>query len=116
MLSVVWRTSDTYLAVTVVVLLALSGFFAMAETSLVRMNKSRARSLHNRFSYSIINWQFRYGDLSLHNLYSRYLHNLVICSRRLQLQRCHILDRHLLGGRGSSDDSNDINANFTTFR
>jgi len=40
-----WTGSDTALGVTVCVLLVLSGFFAMAETSLVRMNKSRARSL-----------------------------------------------------------------------
>jgi putative hemolysin len=40
-----WRTSDTYLAVSVAILLVLSGFFAMAETSLTRMNRSRARSL-----------------------------------------------------------------------
>ena len=48
MISAIWRTSDTYLAITVVVLLVLSGFFAMAETSLVRMNKSRARSLREQ--------------------------------------------------------------------
>src|ERR1700722_4696377 len=41
----VWGASDTYLALAVLVLLMLSGFFAMAETSLTRMNKSRARSL-----------------------------------------------------------------------
>jgi putative hemolysin len=40
-----WRASDTYLALSVAILLMLSGFFAMAETSLTRMNKSRARSL-----------------------------------------------------------------------
>jgi CBS domain containing-hemolysin-like protein len=40
-----WHAGDTYLVVTVFVLLLLSGFFAMAETSLTRMNKSRARSL-----------------------------------------------------------------------
>jgi CBS domain containing-hemolysin-like protein len=44
-IAAVWRTSDTYLALAVLVLLMLSGFFAMAETSLTRMNKSRARSL-----------------------------------------------------------------------
>ena len=39
--------SDTYLAVSVLILLTCSGFFALAETSLVRMNKSRARSLRD---------------------------------------------------------------------
>ncbi len=45
MIGAVWRASDTYLALSVFILLMLSGFFAMAETSLTRMNKSRARSL-----------------------------------------------------------------------
>ncbi len=45
MIGTVWSGSDTALVVTVAILLVLSGFFAMAETSLVRMNKSRARSL-----------------------------------------------------------------------
>ncbi|HEY5111490.1 MAG TPA: hemolysin family protein [Acidimicrobiales bacterium] len=45
MIASVWSAGDTYLAVTVFVLLLLSGFFAMAETSLTRMSKSRARSL-----------------------------------------------------------------------
>ncbi len=40
--------SDTYLLITVAALLVLSGFFAIAETSLVRMNKSRARSLRDQ--------------------------------------------------------------------
>ncbi len=40
--------SDTYLSITVAVLLMVSGFFAIAETSLVRMNKSRARSLRDQ--------------------------------------------------------------------
>jgi len=43
-----WSASDTYLGITVAVLLILSGFFAVAETSLVRMNKSRARSLRDQ--------------------------------------------------------------------
>jgi putative hemolysin len=43
-----WSLSDTYLAVTVLFLLIFSGFFALAETSLVRMNKSRARSLRDQ--------------------------------------------------------------------
>jgi len=40
-----WSTSDSIIGVGVLVLLFLSGFFAMAETSLIRMNKSRARAL-----------------------------------------------------------------------
>jgi CBS domain containing-hemolysin-like protein len=43
-----WSSSDTYLSVSVLVLLIFSGFFALAETSLVRMNKSRARSLRDQ--------------------------------------------------------------------
>ncbi|MGH9020997.1 MAG: hemolysin family protein [Acidimicrobiales bacterium] len=45
MIGVVWSAGDTALVIAVIVLLTLSGFFAMAETSLVRMSKSRARSL-----------------------------------------------------------------------
>lgn len=48
MIAVTWSPADTYLAISVFVLLAMSGFFAMAETSLVRMNKSRARSLREQ--------------------------------------------------------------------
>jgi putative hemolysin len=55
----VWTGTDTALAVTVAVLLVMSGFFAMAETSLVRMNKSRARSLKE---------QGKHGARSLVNL------------------------------------------------
>ncbi|HEY1761287.1 MAG TPA: hemolysin family protein [Acidimicrobiales bacterium] len=47
MIAAAWRTSDTYLTLAVFILLMLSGFFAMAETSLTRMNKSRARSLRD---------------------------------------------------------------------
>jgi len=46
-IATLWTVSDTGLTAGVVVLLALSGFFAMAETSLVRMNRSRARSLQD---------------------------------------------------------------------
>ncbi len=45
MIATTWSASDSYLSLTVLILLVLSGFFALAETSLVRMNKSRARSL-----------------------------------------------------------------------
>ncbi|HXC19122.1 MAG TPA: CNNM domain-containing protein, partial [Acidimicrobiales bacterium] len=48
MIAAMWSAGDTYLVVTVGVLLVLSGFFAVAETSLVRMNKSRARSLRDQ--------------------------------------------------------------------
>jgi len=44
----VWTTTDTALGLAVLVLLVLSAFFAMAETSLVRMNKSRARALRDQ--------------------------------------------------------------------
>ena len=48
MIATAWSSSDTYLSLTVLVLLILSGFLALAETSLVRMNKSRARSLREQ--------------------------------------------------------------------
>ena len=43
-----WATGDSVLVAVVAVLLFCSGFFAMAETSLVRMNKSRARALRDQ--------------------------------------------------------------------
>lgn len=43
-----WSGGDTWLSLVVAILLFLSGFFAMAETSLVRMNKSRARALREQ--------------------------------------------------------------------
>ncbi len=48
MIGAAWSTTDTNLSLSVAVLLVLSGFFAMAETSLVRMSKSRARSLKEK--------------------------------------------------------------------
>ncbi len=45
MIAAAWGAGDTGMLVAVVVLLALSGFFALAETSLTRMNRSRARAL-----------------------------------------------------------------------
>ncbi len=48
MIGSAWSSSDTYLSLSVAILLILSGFFAMAETSLVRMTKSRARALREK--------------------------------------------------------------------
>ena len=48
MIAATWTDADTYMSISVFVLLMLSGFFALAETSLVRMNKSRARSLRDQ--------------------------------------------------------------------
>ncbi|NNN01888.1 MAG: HlyC/CorC family transporter [Acidimicrobiaceae bacterium] len=48
MIGAAWSSSDTYLGISVAILLLFSGFFALAETSLVRMNKSRARSLRDQ--------------------------------------------------------------------
>lgn len=45
MLAAAWKSSDTPLLITVIVLLTFSGFFALAETSLVRMSRSRAAAL-----------------------------------------------------------------------
>ncbi len=45
MIAAAWTSGETYISLGVLVLLVLSGFFALAETSLVRMSKSRSRSL-----------------------------------------------------------------------
>jgi putative hemolysin len=47
-IAAVWGASDTYISIAVLILLMLSGFFAMAETSLTRMNRGRARSLRDQ--------------------------------------------------------------------
>ncbi len=45
MIAASWRAGDYWLLLTVVVLLVFSGFFALAETSLVRMTRQRAAAL-----------------------------------------------------------------------
>jgi CBS domain containing-hemolysin-like protein len=45
MLAATWTSTETWLLVTVVVLLVASGFFAMAETALVRTSRQRAKAL-----------------------------------------------------------------------
>ena len=47
MIGALWSIGDTYLALVVVVLLSLSAFFALAETALVRMSRSRSRGLRD---------------------------------------------------------------------
>lgn len=47
MIAATWRTVDTALLLTVLILLTLSGFFALAETALVRMSRSKAAALHD---------------------------------------------------------------------
>ncbi|MHB8827073.1 MAG: hemolysin family protein [Acidimicrobiales bacterium] len=47
MIGALWSHGDSYLALVVLVLLSLSAFFALAETSLVRMSRSRARGLRD---------------------------------------------------------------------
>jgi CBS domain containing-hemolysin-like protein len=47
-IAVSWTVSDTALLISVAILLIFSGFFALAETSLVRTSKSRARSLRDQ--------------------------------------------------------------------
>ncbi len=47
MIGALWSLGDTYLALVVLILLSLSAFFALAETALVRMSRSRARGLRD---------------------------------------------------------------------
>ena len=47
MIAAAWKSTDTALTVTVIALLSLSGFFALAETALVRMSRSKAAALHD---------------------------------------------------------------------
>jgi CBS domain containing-hemolysin-like protein len=96
-IAVAWSASDTYLAISVFVLLNLSGFFALAETSLVRMNKSRARSLRD---------EGRRGARSLVSLtedLQRFLNPLLLLVLVCQLVSATmvgVLAGHLFGGAG----------------
>lgn len=97
MIAGVWHASDTYLAITVVVLLLLSGFFAMAETSLVRMNKSRARSLRE---------QGRHGAKSLVELaenpeqFLNPLLLLILVCQLVSATMVGVLASHMFGAAG----------------
>ena len=94
---VTWSASDTYLIVTVAVLLVLSGFFAVAETSLVRMNKSRARSLRD---------QGRHGAKALVELSEspeKFLNTillLVLICQLVSATMVGVLAGHLFGAAG----------------
>jgi CBS domain containing-hemolysin-like protein len=96
-IAVAWSASDTYLAISVFILLNLSGFFALAETSLVRMNKSRARSLRD---------EGRRGARSLVSLtedLQRFLNPLLLLVLICQLVSATmvgVLAGHLFGGAG----------------
>jgi CBS domain containing-hemolysin-like protein len=96
-IGVIWKAGDTYLSVTVVVLLLLSGFFAMAETSLTRMNKSRARSLRD---------QGRHGAKALVSLteapekFLNPLLLLVLICQLVSATMVGVLAGHLFGAAG----------------
>jgi CBS domain containing-hemolysin-like protein len=92
-----WRAGDTYLALTVVILLMLSGFFAMSETSLTRMNKGRARSLRD---------QGRHGAKALVSLtespekFLNPLLLLVLICQLVSATMVGVLAGHLFGAAG----------------
>jgi CBS domain containing-hemolysin-like protein len=92
-----WHAGDTYLTVAVAILLMLSGFFAMAETSLTRMNKSRARSLRE---------QGRHGAKALVSLteapgkFLNPLLLLVLICQLVSATMVGVLAGHLFGAAG----------------
>jgi len=92
-----WSTGDTYLSLSVLILLILSGFFALAETSLVRMNKSRARSLRE---------QGRHGSralVALSEAPEKFLNPLLLLVLICQLVSATmigVLAGHLFGAAG----------------
>ncbi|MGC2169475.1 MAG: hemolysin family protein, partial [Acidimicrobiales bacterium] len=97
MIGAVWRASDTYLLLAVAVLLLLSGFFAMAETSLTRMNRSRARSLAD---------EGRHGSKALVSLteapekFLNPLLLLVLICQLVSATMVGVLAGHLFGAAG----------------
>jgi CBS domain containing-hemolysin-like protein len=96
-IAAVWRAGDTYLTLTVVILLMLSGFFAMSETSLTRMNKGRARSLRD---------QGRHGAKALVSLtespekFLNPLLLLVLICQLVSATMVGVLAGHLFGAAG----------------
>jgi magnesium and cobalt exporter, CNNM family len=96
-IAAVWRASDTYLLLAVAVLLLLSGFFAMAETSLTRMNRSRARSLAD---------EGRHGSKALVSLteapekFLNPLLLLVLICQLVSATMVGVLAGHLFGAAG----------------
>jgi CBS domain containing-hemolysin-like protein len=96
-IAAVWRAGDTYLTLTVVILLMLSGFFAMSETSLTRMNKGRARSLRD---------QGRHGSKALVSLteapekFLNPLLLLVLICQLVSATMVGVLAGHLFGAAG----------------
>ena len=97
MIAAVWHAGDTYLCVAVVILLMLSGFFAMSETSLTRMSKSRARSLRE---------QGRHGAKALVSLteapekFLNPLLLLVLICQLVSATMVGVLAGHLFGAAG----------------
>ncbi|MHB8380317.1 MAG: hemolysin family protein [Acidimicrobiales bacterium] len=97
MIAVAWRAGDTYLTLSVVILLMLSGFFAMSETSLTRMNKGRARSLRD---------QGRHGAKALVSLteapekFLNPLLLLVLICQLVSATMVGVLAGHLFGAAG----------------
>ena len=97
MIGTTWTGTDTTLSVSVVALLILSGFFAMAETSLVRMNKSRARALRD---------QDKRGSKALLSLvetpdsFLNPLLLLVLICQLVSATMVGVLAAHLFGGAG----------------
>ena len=97
MAGVVWSASDSFLSLSVFILLVASGFFAMAETSLIRMNKSRARSLRE---------QGRRGSRQLQKLaeapeqFLNPLLLLVLICQLVSATMVGVLAGHLFGAAG----------------
>jgi putative hemolysin len=96
-IAAVWHAGDTYLTIAVAVLLMLSGFFAMSETSLTRMSKSRARSLRD---------QSRHGAKALVSLteapekFLNPLLLLVLICQLVSATMVGVLAGHLFGAAG----------------
>ena len=97
MIASVWTTADTALSASVLLLLALSGFFAMAETSLVRMNRSRARALQEakRRGSTALTTLVESPDSFLNPLLL-----LVLICQLVSATMVGVLAAHLFGGAG----------------
>lgn len=97
MIAVTWTGADSGLSIAVLILLLLSGFFAMAETALVRMNKSRAWALEE---------EGKRGAIALVKLvdapesFLNPLLLLILICQLVSATMVGVLAAHLFGGAG----------------
>lgn len=97
MIAATWSLADTYLTLAVLVLLLMSAFFALSETALVSMSRSRARSLreaHRRGADALV----KLADAPEHFLNPLLL--LILICQLVSATMVGVIAGHLFGAAG----------------